>query len=94
MSKNPLREALSFMAAAPHSAGSLTLYALVATLEQETAGCLFKLDKLRDLDESGRQIAYGLMELMVAGGNVGDEWNGLKQQMDQLIRHHFGDSAG
>lgn len=86
MVENSLRDALAVMAAAPHSAASLTLYALVATLEYEAAGCLFKLTKLRDLDESVRRIAYGLMEQMAKGANSGSEWDETKQKMDQLIR--------
>ena len=86
MLENPLGEALSIVAAAPHSAAALTLYALVATLEYETAGCLFKLTKLRDLDENSRQVAYGLLELLAKGGNSGDEWDKTKRQLDQLIR--------
>ena len=53
--------------AAPQSAAALTLYALVSTLEFEKAGYLFKLDKLKALDPGGRGLAYGLLELMVAG---------------------------
>ena len=86
MTKNPMDQALSLVAAAPHSAASLTLYALVATLEYENAGCLFKLNKLRDLDEAGRRLAYDLMELMAVGGTRGERWTAQKQQMDRLIR--------
>ena len=67
MSTKPLEEVLKLVAAAPHSASALTLYALVNTLEYESAACLFKLTKLRDLDSQHRQLAYELMELMVAG---------------------------
>lgn len=46
------------IAAAPHSAAALTLYALVSTLEFEQAGYLYKLVKLRDLSGAQRQLAY------------------------------------
>jgi hypothetical protein len=72
--------------AAPHSAAGLTLYALVSTLEHERAGYLFKLDKLRDLNDAQRRLAFDLMELMVRGENVGVEWDAAKSQMDALIR--------
>ncbi len=71
----------------PHSAKSLTLYALVNTLEHEAAGCLFKLTKLRDLDQEGRQLAYSLMELMAEGKNSGKAWEQARQRMDELIRN-------
>jgi hypothetical protein len=72
--------------AAPHSAAALTLYALVSTLEFEGAGYLFKLDKLRDLSPAQRELAYGLLELMARGGNVGVSWKAAKQTMDEIVR--------
>ena len=86
MSTDVLGQALAIIESEPHSAASLTLYALVSTLEQAQAGCLFKLTKLRDLDSSGREIAYGLMEMMVSSGNQGDLWERAKARMDELIR--------
>lgn len=72
--------------AAPHSAAALTLYALVSTLEHERAGCLFKLDKLRDLSPAQRQLAYRLMELMAEQGNSGPAWDAAKARLDELVR--------
>jgi hypothetical protein len=86
MSEDILADITGVIAAAPHSAAALTLYALVNTLEYEQAGCLFKLNKLRDLDEPHRQLAYRLMELMVAGGNSGDAWRQAKARIDELVR--------
>jgi hypothetical protein len=86
MSDDVLADITAVIEAAPHSAAALTLYALVNTLEYEQAGCLFKLDKLRDLGESERQLAYRLMELMVAGGNSGPVWQQAKARMDELVR--------
>ena len=74
------------VAAAPESAGALTLYALCCTLEQERTGCLFRLVKLRDLDPADRALAYGLMELS-ASGEVGTAgWQAFKDRLDGLIR--------
>ena len=83
---DPLREVLALVEAAPHCAASLTLYALVSTLEYEKAGCLFKLTKLRDLPPDGRQLAYRLMERLAEGPVGGDEWKAVKARMDELIR--------
>lgn len=83
---DPLMETLALIASAPESASSLTLYALVCTLEHQKAGCLFKLTKLFDLPLAHRRLAYGLMELLVAG-EVGEErWRAAKARMDALIR--------
>ncbi len=81
-----LAETLALVEQAPESAPALTLYALVNTLEYEQAGWLFKLTKLRDLDKEHRRLAYGLMELAVAGG-VGDStWTDAKARLDRAIR--------
>jgi hypothetical protein len=87
MSTSVLDQVLQQIASSPHSAQSLTLYALVNTLEYEAAGCLFKLTKLRDLDAKGRQLAYSLMELMAEKGNQGDAWETAKNRMDELVRN-------
>ena len=86
MSDDVLADIIRVIEAAPHSAAALTLYALVNTFEYEQAGCLFKLNKLRDMDEANRQLAYRLMELMVAGGNSGEAWAQAKAHMDELVR--------
>ena len=86
MSIKPLEQVVSLVAAAPHSATALTLYALVSTLEYESAGCLFKLTKLRDMEPVHRSLAYELMELMVAGASQGEEWERAKARMDDLVR--------
>lgn len=86
MSNDVLAEILAVIEADAHSAAALTLYAMVNTFEYENAGCLFKLNKLRDLSDAHRQIAYRLMELMVAKGNSGDAWTKAKARMDELVR--------
>ncbi len=81
-----LARSVAFIEQAPESANALTLYALANTLEYERAGCLFKLVKLRDLDPEARQLAYGLMELLV-DATVGDAtWQEAKARMDRAIR--------
>lgn len=81
-----LDEVVREIAAAPHSAAALTLYALVSTLEFEQAGYLYKLIKLRDLSGTQRQLAYRLMEMMAAGACRGEPWQQAKTQMDALVR--------
>ncbi|MDJ0741064.1 MAG: hypothetical protein QNJ91_15220 [Gammaproteobacteria bacterium] len=81
-----LDETIEQIAAGPHSAAALTLYALASTLEFEEAGYLFKLAKLRDLSSQQRRIAYGLLELMAEGRNSGPAWQQAKARMDALVR--------
>lgn len=71
----------------PHSSASLILYALVNTLAYEKSGCLFKLDKLRDLDEQHRQLAYELIEIMVRMENQGESFEKARIEMDGLVRN-------
>jgi hypothetical protein len=81
-----LARTVALIERAPESADALTLYALVNTLEYERAGWLFKLTKLKDMDASSRQLAYGLMELAVAQ-QVGDAaWQDAKARMDRAVR--------
>ena len=81
-----LDDSLRRVESAPHSAASLTLYAMVNTMDYEQAGCLFKLNKLRDLQPDERRLAYALMELMVEQGNRGPAWERAKARMDELVR--------
>lgn len=85
-SRTVLDEILRLIEHSPHSAASLTLYAMVNTMDYEQAGCLFKLNKLRDLRPDERQLAYALMELMVEQGNSGPDWEQAKSRMDELVR--------
>jgi len=86
MSQQTLNAIIQLIEDDPHSAPALTLYALVSTLEFEKAGYLFKLDKLKDLNESQRQLAYQLMEMLVSG-EIGDlGWQEAKARMDELVR--------
>ncbi len=86
MSQQTLDAIVQLIEADPHSAPALTLYALVSTLEFEKAGYLFKLDKLKDLDASQRQLAYQLMEMMTDGCVGNRAWQLAKTRMDELVR--------
>ncbi|MEN8213768.1 MAG: hypothetical protein ABFR19_05330 [Pseudomonadota bacterium] len=77
----------------PRSAGALILYALMNTINYEQAGCLFKLNKLRDLSPQQRQLAYALIEVMAAGGNRGEAWEQAMQQVDALVRNGGGQDS-
>jgi hypothetical protein len=61
MPKQVLSEVVAAIREAPQSADGLILYALVNTLDHERSGCLFKLNKLREVDAHARSLAYRLM---------------------------------
>jgi hypothetical protein len=86
MSDDVLAEITKIIEADPHSAPALTLYAMINTMAYEQAGCLFKLNKLRDVDAETRQLAYRLMEFMVAGHNQGEAWEQARTHMDEVVR--------
>lgn len=71
----------------PHSATSLILYALLTTLAYEKSGCLFKLDKLRDLDQEHRQLAYQLIEIMARNENRSAVFDTVRQRLDDVVRN-------
>jgi hypothetical protein len=70
----------------PHSGQSLLLYGLLSTLDAERSGCLFRLVKLREMDEASRELAYGLMELMARDGNSGPEWEAALSRAHTAVR--------
>ncbi len=86
MSDDVLNRLVAIITANPHSADSLSLYALVSTLRMEKTGYLYTLRKLRDLDNEHRQLAYELMELMAQNGNEGDAWEAALEAMDAAVR--------
>lgn len=69
-----------------HSGPSLTLFALMKTLSSHNHQYLFLLNKLRDLNDEQRQVAYALMEMMVAGENQSDAWNQAVIEIEAMIR--------
>lgn len=79
-------ELLEMIRANTHGAGSLVLFALVKTLSAQQGQYLFLLNKLKDLDSQQRQLAYRLMEAMVAGMNTTPEWEAKVGLMEQAIR--------
>lgn len=81
-----LDELLEMIRANTHGAASLVLFALVKTLSAQQGQYLFLLNKLRDLDEGQRRLAYRLMEIMVAGGNTTPEWHAKVAAMETAIR--------
>ena len=81
-----LDELLDMIRINSHAAASLVLFALVKTLSAQQGQYLFLLDKLKDLNEPQRQLAYRLMEAMVAGLNTTAEWHAKIAAMEEAIR--------
>lgn len=86
MTPDPLNATLELLESNPRSGAGLVLYALVKTLSSPRGQYMFLLNKLRDLDENNRQLAYGLMEVMVAKGNETPEWEAMVARMDAALR--------
>lgn len=81
-----LEELLEMIRADTHGAASLVLFALVKTLSAQQGQYLFLLNKLKDLNDGQRQLAYRLMEAMVAGANTTAEWQARVAEMESAIR--------
>lgn len=81
-----LDELLDMIRADTHGAASLVLFALVKTLSAQQGQYLFLLNKLRDLEEPQRRLAYRLMEAMVAGANTTPDWLARVAAMEEAIR--------
>lgn len=81
-----LDELLDMIRVNTHAAASLVLFALVKTLSAQQGQYLFLLNKLKDLDATQRQLAYRLMEAMVADNNTTPEWHARISQMEEAIR--------
>lgn len=84
--QHTLQAVIECIRESPRSGGALILYALMNTINYEQAGCLFKLNKLRDLTPQQRQLAYELIEVMASGGNQGEAWRQAMLKMDALVR--------
>lgn len=85
MDINTLLAARDRIQADPRSGQSLLLYALIKTLSIPQGGHAYLLTKLKEMNPDTRQLAYGLMELMVQGGPAQAEWNQAVAQMDDAI---------
>ncbi len=70
----------------PRSGQSLLLYALVKTLCAERGGHMYLLTKLKEMAPETRQLAYGLMETMAAGGASPADWQALELRLDEAVR--------
>lgn len=81
-----LEELLEMIRADTHGAVSLVLFALVKTLSAQQGQYLFLLNKLKDLNDGQRQLAYRLMEAMVAGVNTTPGWQARVAEMEMAIR--------
>ncbi len=80
-----LAQLLSLVEADPRSGQALVLYALAKTLDVPRGGHMFMLKKLADLDAENRQLAYGLIELMVSDGARGPAWEQAMTSLDSAI---------
>lgn len=85
MDLSPLQASLAQIEADPRSGQSLLLYALVKTLSIPQGGHAYLLTKLKEMNPDTRQIAYGLMELMVQGACAKPEWDEAMARMDRAI---------
>jgi len=86
MDMTPLQQTLSRIEKDPRSGQSLLLYALVKTLSIPQGGHSYLLTKLKEMNPDTRQLAYGLMELMVQGAGASAEWSSAVERMDRAIR--------
>lgn len=69
----------------PESSQALILYALVNTLAYPRGGCLFRLDKFKDLGNEHRKLACALIEAMATGDMATATFGALKQALDELV---------
>ncbi|WP_127475991.1 hypothetical protein [Sulfurivermis fontis] len=85
MDISPLYTARDRIQADPRSGQALLLYALIKTLSIPQGGHAYLLTKLKEMNPDTRQLAYGLMELMVQGATAHREWSEAVAQMDAAI---------
>ena len=86
MSNEVLENVYEIIKAAPHSGQSLLLFALMKTLDIQKGGHMYLLSKLKEMEPATRQLAYGLMELMVENQTLSEEWQVKLQQIESAIR--------
>lgn len=85
-SVDTLTRVAEIISAEPSSSQALILYALVNTLAYEKSGCLFKLDKLRDLTAENRKLAYALVDIMARDHRSESLFHSFKADMDKIVR--------
>lgn len=86
MSNTVLEEVLVIIKAAPHSGQSLLLFALMKTLDMQKSSHMYLLSKLKEMQPSTRQLAYGLMELMCDNQTLSEDWQITLQKVESAIR--------
>lgn len=86
MSENVLESVYEIIKESPHSGQSLTLFALLKTLDIQKGGHMYLLSKLKDLTPENRQLAYGLMELMANNQTLSEDWQVKLQLIEAAIR--------
>lgn len=86
MPDSALSQVIELIEKEPQNGQSLLLYALVMSLSTANGHYLFLLNKLADMSPENRQLAYGLMELMVEGGNQTADWGEAVSRMSRAIR--------
>ena len=86
MSDNVLESVYEIIKAAPHSGQSLLLFALMKTLDIQKGGHMYLLSKLKEMTPESRQLAYGLMELMVENQTLSEDWQVTLQKIESAIR--------
>jgi len=86
MSNEVLENVYEIIKAAPHSGQSLLLFALMKTLDIQKGGHMYLLSKLKEMEPSTRQLAYGLMELMAENQTLSEDWQVTLQKIESAIR--------
>lgn len=85
MDFSALERVEAVIAAAPDRGVPLIFYGLIKMMTLDERGCVFALQRMRDLDEAQRHLVYDLIELYVAGGNRQPEWAAAVARMDTLV---------
>ncbi|MDH5518864.1 MAG: hypothetical protein OEY36_13770 [Gammaproteobacteria bacterium] len=86
MSSDVLERVYQIIKSEPHAAQSLLLFALIKTLDVQKGGHMYLLSKLKDMTAENRQLAYGLMEMMVNEQTTSLDWQAKLQLIESSIR--------
>jgi len=86
MSESVLDQVVQKIVDDPRSGQSLLLFALVSTLNIEKTGHMYLLAKLKEFTPENRQLAYGLIEMMVNNETGNVSWIKSMSKMEQAIR--------
>lgn len=81
-----LDKVYSIVKESPHSGQSLSLFALLKTLDIPKGGHMYTLEKLKDMTPENRQLAYGMMELMADNQTQSEEWKIKLELIETAIR--------